>query len=56
MFATRLRPPPGHAAATHQRVLRFFLDLHDRLTQSSCAPSSRLALPMKKQDIASYRT
>ena len=39
---------------THQRVLRFFLDLHDRLTQSSQAPSSRLALPMKKQDIASY--
>ena len=39
---------------THQRVLRFFLDLHERLTQPSHTQPSRLSLPMKKQDIASY--
>ena len=38
--------------STHQRVLRFFLDLHERLTRE--AASSPLALPMRKQDIARY--
>lgn len=37
---------------THQRVLRFFLDLRQRLTYQ---PDARpLALPMRKQDIAHY--
>lgn len=37
---------------SHQRVLRFFLDLHERLAEASS--SSALALPMRKQDIARY--
>jgi CRP/FNR family transcriptional regulator len=36
----------------HRRVLRFFVDLHERLAHESAATA--LALPMRKQDIARY--
>lgn len=38
--------------SAHQRVLRFFLDLHERLAREAASPP--LALPMRKQDIARY--
>ncbi len=39
---------------SHQRVLRFFLDLHERLNQQSNGLADTLSLPMRKQDIARY--
>ncbi len=39
---------------THQRVLRFFLDLYERLSGDREGPRPVLELPMKKQDIARY--
>jgi CRP/FNR family transcriptional regulator len=39
---------------THQRVLRFFLDLYERLSGDSEGLRSLIELPMQKQDIARY--
>lgn len=39
---------------TPRRILRFFLDLHDRLACGSPEIHAWIALPMKKQDIARY--
>ena len=39
---------------THQRVLRFFLDLYDRLGHVADTATEAHALPMRKQDIAYY--
>ena len=38
----------------HSRVLRFFLDLHDRLTAQNDDLGDTAQLPMRKQDIARY--
>lgn len=38
--------------SAHQRVLRFFLDLQERLVHEAVSPP--LSLPMRKQDIARY--
>jgi CRP/FNR family transcriptional regulator len=42
------------ALQTDNRVLRFFLDLHERLVAVNRASGGSIALPMKKQDIARY--
>lgn len=39
---------------SHQRVLRFFLELHERLAQTAPAADNLVSLPMRKQDIARY--
>lgn len=39
---------------TQQRVLRFFLDLYERLGGGAEGPRRTVALPMQKQDIARY--
>lgn len=39
---------------TDQRVLRFFLDLYDRLGRGADGDDRERALPMRKQDIAYY--
>jgi len=39
---------------TPQRVLRFFLDLHERLAPGAGGARDWMALPMQKQDIARY--
>lgn len=39
---------------THQRVLRFFLDMHQRLASEARVAATPIALPMQKQDIARY--
>ena len=39
---------------THHRVLRFFLDLSERLGQASPLHEATFKLPMRKQDIARY--
>lgn len=39
---------------SHHRVLRFFLDLHNRLGAQHPLPRRLVALPMRKQDIARY--
>lgn len=38
----------------NRRILRFFLDLHERLTSAAGARQPSCALPMRKQDIARY--
>jgi hypothetical protein len=37
---------------THRRVLRFFVDLYDRLVRTADPGNNGYALPMRKQDIA----
>jgi CRP/FNR family transcriptional regulator len=39
---------------THERILRFFLDLHDRIRPLAPQGTSEGQLPMRKQDIAHY--
>lgn len=39
---------------SHQRVLWFFLDLHERLAATQSMPTAATPLPMQKQDIAHY--
>ncbi len=39
---------------TRHRVLRFFVELHERLAQQSSAVSQSARLPMRKQDVARY--
>lgn len=38
----------------HKRVLRFFLNMYERLSNAGCAYDSSSLLPMRKQDIARY--
>lgn len=44
----------SNGLSSHERVLRFFLELYDRLCQDSDVRPIERALPMKKQDIARY--
>ncbi|MCB1786373.1 MAG: Crp/Fnr family transcriptional regulator [Chromatiaceae bacterium] len=39
---------------TQQRVLRFFIDLSNRIGSDASTPRKAISLPMKKQDIARY--
>ena len=44
----------ANALPAHLRVLRFFLDLYERLTDSPPSNQPSFLLPMRKQDIAHY--